>query len=65
MKELLTIEQAAEFLGVAVNTIRKALQEGSLKAFKRFGRWYIFQEDVLDFIRSGECSTDKKNKTGK
>ncbi len=66
---LLSIETAAELLEVATQTVRKAITEGSLKAYKRFGRWYIFRSDVLDYIRSGECSndrsTDHKNKSVK
>lgn len=61
----MTIEDVAHSLGVAENTVRKAITEGALKAFKRFGKWYIFESDVTDFIRSGDCSTDRKNKTVK
>jgi excisionase family DNA binding protein len=61
-EKLLNIEQTAELLDVTVTTIRKAISEGRLKAFKRFSKWYIFLDDVFDFIRSGECSTDKQNK---
>lgn len=64
-ENILSIEQTAEFLEVTPATVRKVIQDGSLKAFKRFGRWYIFKSDVLDYIRSGECSTDRKNKESK
>jgi len=50
---------------VAENTVRKAIVEGTLKAFKRLGKWYIFESDVTDFIRSGDCSTDRKTKAVK
>ena len=62
MIRIMDIQETAELLAVAEGTVRKAIQEGSLKAFKRFGRWYVFESDVIDFIRSGECSTDQKEK---
>jgi len=65
MEKILTIEDVANSLGVAENTVRKAIVEGTLKAFKRFGKWYIFESDVTDFIRSGDCSTDRKTKAVK
>lgn len=61
-ERLLNIEQTAELLDVTVATVRKSIADGTLKAFKRFSKWYLFEQDVFDFIRSGECSTDKQNK---
>jgi hypothetical protein len=61
-EKLLNIEKTAELLEVTVPTVRKAISEGRLKAFKRFSKWYIFVSDVFDFIRSGECSLDTQSK---
>lgn len=64
-EKLLNIEKTAELLEVTVPTVRKAISEGRLKAFKRFSKWYIFLDDVFEFIRSGECSVDRQNNTVK
>jgi excisionase family DNA binding protein len=65
MERLLSLPEVSALLEVAEQTIRKAISEGSLKAYKRFGRWYVFEADVYDFIRSGECSTERQNKQTK
>ena len=47
-----TVEQAAEKLNVSDRYIRDQISKGSLKAFKRGKRHYIFHSDLVSFIRS-------------
>jgi excisionase family DNA binding protein len=46
-----TVEQAANLLGLAEKTVRQYASAGELKAYKRAGRWYIFQSDLAAFVR--------------
>lgn len=46
-----TVEQAAVLLGLAEKTVRQYAAAGELKAYKRAGRWYIFQSDLAAFVR--------------
>ena len=39
MKELVTVPEAARRLGIAPRTIRRAIQEGKLRAFRFGSRW--------------------------
>ena len=62
-EELLTISQAAEYLGVSLNTLRRWDESGKLVAIKKDGgthRYYrekdleIFsQENVLALVKAG------------
>lgn len=55
-EKILTVEEVAEMLKVTDATVRRAVNEGRLKAFKQFGKWYIFHQDIVAFIKSGQCS---------
>lgn len=55
-KTILTVEGVASMLEVKEATVRKAISESRLKAFKQFGRWYVFYEDLVNFIRAGKES---------
>ena len=39
---MLTTEDAAEFLNLTTNTVRKYVQKGKLRPFKRIGRACLF-----------------------
>jgi excisionase family DNA binding protein len=49
---ILTAEDVAELLNVSERSVRDALNDGSLKGYKKFNRWYVFYQDVVNFIRS-------------
>lgn len=55
-EKIRTVEEVAELLKVTEATVRKAISDGRLKAFKQFGKWYVFHQDVVQFIRSGQAS---------
>lgn len=49
---ILTAEDVAELLSVSERSVRDALNEGSLKGYKKFSRWFVFYQDIVTFIRS-------------
>ena len=55
-EKIMTVEEVAEMLKVTEATVRRAVNEGRLKAFKQFGKWYVFYSDIVAFIKAGQCS---------
>ena len=51
-----TLDEAAEKLGVNRENLRKLVAKGELNGHKRFGRWYIFHDDLSKYIREGRPS---------
>lgn len=49
-QDVYTIEQIAVKLGVAERTVAESLREGSLKGYKRWRKWYVLHEDLMEFI---------------
>jgi hypothetical protein len=49
---ILTAEDVAELLSVSERSVRDALNEGSLKGYKKFNRWFVFYQDIVEFIKS-------------
>lgn len=49
MKEMLTIAEVAEELGVTTRTIRNYLAEGKLTGKKIGGQWKFHKSDIYDF----------------
>ena len=54
-KEVYSIEEAAELLGVHHNTIRKRIKDGSLPASQPNGyagkKWFITAEAIQNFMK--------------
>jgi excisionase family DNA binding protein len=48
-----TTEDLAEKLKVSERSIRDCLNSGKLKGYKRFNKWYIFEEDLVKFLKGG------------
>ena len=51
-ERILTAEDVAALLQVSERSIRDALNDGKLKGYKKFSRWYVFYQDVIDFLKS-------------
>ncbi len=49
-----TTEELAEKLKVSERSIRDYLNSGKLKGYKRFNKWYVFEEDLVKFLKEGE-----------
>ena len=56
-REIMTIEEAAELLGVSVKTFNKVLHSQSIPARKIGREWKFSRRHLIDWIGSG-CSTD-------
>jgi excisionase family DNA binding protein len=55
-KKVLSLKEAAEMLDVSVDTIRRAIKSGNLKAFQinKAGNWKIPIEEIERFMRGGK-----------
>ena len=47
VKEVMTLREASEYLGISPDTLYKYLSEGKIPAFKLGNRWR-FKKDLLD-----------------
>jgi excisionase family DNA binding protein len=56
-REILTIEQAAELLGVSVKTFNKVLHSQAIPARKIGREWKFSRQALIDWVGSG-TSTD-------
>lgn len=52
-KRALSVREAAEVLGVSIETIRRAIKSGALKAFQinKAGNWKIPTDEIDRFMR--------------
>ena len=51
-KDFYTVEEAAQKMGVSKRSIEEAVKSQQLKGHKRFSKWYIFHQDLLEFIKT-------------
>ena len=51
--DIMTIEQAAKYLQLTTETVRRAAREGSLPSAKIGRRWRIRKIDLDDFLSKG------------
>ena len=59
-EQLLTIQEAAEFLSLTVPTMYSKVSKGELPVMKRGKRLYFSRTELLEYIKDG-----RKNKTTK
>jgi len=52
-EQLLTIQEAAEFLSLAVPTIYSKVSKGELPVMKRSKRLYFSRTELLEYIKEG------------
>jgi excisionase family DNA binding protein len=52
-EQLLTIQEAAEFLSLAVPTIYSKVSKGELPVMKRSKRLYFSRTELLDYLKEG------------
>lgn len=50
--EIYTVEQLATKLGVTERTISDAIRDGEIKGYKKFKKWYVTHEQLLEFLKS-------------
>ena len=56
--QLMTIDQAAEFLNLAKPTVYSMVSRGEIPYMKRSKRLYFCQQDLMAYIRDGRKMTD-------
>lgn len=52
-EELLTVQEAAEFLHLSVPTIYSKVSKGELPVMKRSKRLYFSRTELLDYLKDG------------
>ena len=57
-EQLLTIQEAAEFLSLAVPTIYSKVSKGELPVMKRSKRLYFSRTELLDYLKEGRRKTN-------
>lgn len=63
-KEVLNVEEAAEFLGFAPYTIREKVRTGQIPGRKIGGEWRFSSRALLEWLESGNGSlTDRGTKS--
>ena len=63
MRYDITTHEAAKFLGVTVQTVRRAIKRGQLQAERRGRDWFIASSSLKNYTFSkGGRPTHKKNK---
>lgn len=56
-EQLLTVQEAAEFLKLAVPTIYSKVSRGELPTMKQGKRLYFSSTELMDFIKAGRKKT--------
>lgn len=51
-KEVMTVKEAAEFLGLKPFTVRMYARKGTVPAMRLGGQWRFIKADLLAFLRS-------------
>jgi excisionase family DNA binding protein len=57
VEELLTVQQAADFLSLSVQTIYGAIHRKQLPFMKRAKRCYFLKKDLIDYLKAGRKKT--------
>jgi excisionase family DNA binding protein len=58
--ELMTIEQAANFLSLKKNTLYSLVSKGEISSMKRSKRLYFSREDLLNYVKAGRRKSNAK-----
>jgi excisionase family DNA binding protein len=59
-KQLLTVEEAAKFLTLAVPTIYSKVSKKELPFMKKNGRLYFSQSELLEYVKTGQEKSIKQ-----
>lgn len=53
IEDVSTIKELAAQIDVTVEVLREKCRTGKLKAYKGFGKWFIFRADFLEALKDG------------
>lgn len=62
--EILTPQQAADFLGVKLSSIYKYSMDGIIPKIKRGKRLYFQRSQLIEWLKDGSVSATVKNRRG-
>lgn len=48
---MLTVEEVSEILRISVQTVRRLIDDGQLRAYRVRGQWRVKKEDLDDYLR--------------
>lgn len=51
-KKLLSDKEAAEVLNVPDYFVARSIRKGKLKGYKQYNQYYVFSDDLEEFIKS-------------
>ena len=60
LPEEATVPEAAAYLRVRQETVRRNIRESRLPAFKRGTQWFIRREELVNFASSYDSKTGKR-----
>lgn len=60
VKQLLSIDEAADFLGLSKPTIYSKCSRGELPYMKRSKRLYFSRTELIDYIKAGRVKTNEE-----
>lgn len=58
--EILDVNEAAKFLGLAQGTIYNMAGQCKIPSYKEFGRRYFFKSELIEWIKSGKTKTSEE-----
>jgi excisionase family DNA binding protein len=59
-EQLLTIQEAAEFLSLTVPTMYSKVSKGELPVMKRSKRLYFSRTELMEYVKAGRKKTKRK-----
>ena len=59
MNEILTLQKAAELLGISTRVLADKARKNELPAHKKFGYWYFLQSELVNFIKGNDSKPEK------
>ena len=63
MTEELSVPQAASYLGVSEETVRRNIRSKRLQAVRRGTQWFVTRRDILVFAKSYDPRTGRVSPT--
>lgn len=52
LKDFLTVKEACQMLDISEFTLRKYLRDGKIKGHKKFGKWFVFADDIKNYLKN-------------
>jgi excisionase family DNA binding protein len=59
--DILSVKEAAKFLKLHPITIYNKINNGSLPATKRGKQWYLFEDELMNYLKTGKRFAQQEN----